>query len=140
MQHVQIISIGVVVTAILGSSYFILEKKKHHLNFKEYKGYLVNDEEMTGFFPCGGGPSYGLSWDHEVNLRAIYQKYKTKIREPIYFEFTARETEIGDYGVGLSGQKSHSYLRVSEIKNAQRHLNMGCGAKYPFRKIVVKFD
>lgn len=97
---------------------------------QEYSGYLVVDEEMVGFFPCGGGAPFGLASDHEL-LANAYRKYKQFLREPLYFVFEAKITGEGTYGIGMVDEKISRYLDANKIKRIERHERVTCGAIIP---------
>ena len=97
----------------------------------EFKGYLVYDEELVGFYPCGDKKTFGINRDDEVNLWSIYQNTKKYIREPIYIEVKALIKKEGEYGSGLVPEPIDQYLLIKEINKIENHKEIGCDAKVP---------
>lgn len=97
---------------------------------KEYKGFLVIDQEMKGFFPCGGGKAVGIGEGDKL-LEKTYLKYKKSPREPLYFVFLGEETSTGEYGIGPVLAPASTYLKSDTILRVERHERITCGAKIP---------
>lgn len=103
---------------------------------QEFEGYLVYDEEMVGFYPCGGGEPFGIDYSGDLDIRLIYQNLKTYLREPLYFKVSAEPTEFGEYGWGLIPEPASSYLKITEIKLFEKHESVVCGAIIPGSNIT----
>ena len=101
------------VVLILSALFFLSSCAK--LEDNKFKGYLVYDEELIGFFPCGRKQPYGINDNGKIDISAIYQNKKTYIREPIYFEVQAIIKLEGWFGVGLESQPVKEYLQVTAI-------------------------
>lgn len=101
-----------------------------------YSGYLVYDEEMIGFFPCGGGEPTGLSHS-DIDIRQIYRSHKSHLREPLYFEFDASQSDKGIFVYGPSSEPVDKYLEVEKVHIIQRHSEDTCGASI-IREIKVE--
>ena len=112
----------------LGSFIFIFLLSQVCFGSDEYKGYFVHDEEMTGFYPCGGGDALGIDLNSDIDVWSIYQNQKTYLREPIYIEATAVLSSEGLFGYGLVPEPVEKYLQISEIKKIENHAAVGCGA------------
>ena len=101
-----------------------------------YSGYIVYDEELIGFFPCGGAKPAGLS-DGKIDIPKIYKSHKSYLREPLYFEFLAIRSDVGIFGYGPTSEPVDLNLEVTKIRKIQRHSEITCGARVP-REIKIE--
>ncbi|MBB5213315.1 hypothetical protein [Microbulbifer hydrolyticus] len=116
---------------LLISAYFLHLERDFVSDHRTFKGYIVNDEELSGFFECGG--KIGVSFT-DAGKTGIYKEYsarKVKLREPIYVEVVGRITDDGGSGWGMAGEPWDQNLEIFELHRVERLLPVACGARPP---------
>ena len=93
-----------------------------------YDGYVVYDEEMVGFYPCGGGAPLGIDYSGDLDVRSLYQNNKRYLREPLYVEVIGKETQNGLFGLGTVPEPAESYLLIEQVSSIEHHEELRCGA------------
>jgi len=79
-----------------------------------YSGYIVYDEEMIGFYPCGGGSPYGLA-QSKVDIQNLYRSYKEYLREPLFFELQADLVDSGAFVFGPASEPVENNIQVVKV-------------------------
>ncbi|WP_444901993.1 hypothetical protein ACJJIG_02450 [Microbulbifer sp. SSSA007] len=116
---------------LLISAYFLHLERDFISDYRVFKGYIVDDEELSGFFECGG--KVGVSFT-DTGGTGIYKEYlarKVKLREPIYVEVVGRITDDGGPGWGMAGEPWDQNLEIRELQRIKRLLPVACGARPP---------
>lgn len=96
--------------------------------WRTFRGYIVHDEELSGFWECGGIEGRSFTDVGHSNVIRRYANYKANIREPVYIEFSGRIAGEGGRGWGLAGEPWSSNVEIREVIDMRRQMPIGCGS------------
>lgn len=93
-----------------------------------FKGYIVNDEELSGFWECGGVEGRSFTDVGNTGVSSMYLNYRAVIREPVYVEFIGRVAGEGGPGWGMAGEPWGSNIEIREVQTMYREVPIKCGS------------
>jgi|GEM_PF-3284373 len=97
------------------------------IELSTFKGYLVDDEEMIGFWGCDAAEPTSFTDPIDIGVTERYWLLKKNIREPIYFEIEGVLSDDGGFGYG-TGIDFEKNIEIHRIITAYRIEKIMCGA------------
>lgn len=131
--------ICVVLVIFAGLGMYFSHEKHYSAQWSQFSGYVIDDEELSGFFSCSGSQGMSFTDVGNANISNEYRLRKTKIREPIYVEFVGRIAGIGGSGWGMAGEPWEKNIEIKSISKIERTFPTNCKSRVPF-EITVEFD
>mgnify|MGYP000861485660 CR=1 FL=1 len=135
-NYILICAILVVFT---GAGMYLFHEKYYSEQWSQFSGYVVDDEELSGFFSCSGGVGMSFTDIGNTGISTEYRHRKTQIREPIYVEFIGRVAGIGGPGWGMAGEPWEENVEIKSLTKIERVFPENCKAKKP-TEITVRFE
>jgi hypothetical protein len=133
------IFICTVLVVFTGAGMYLFHKKYYSEQWSEFSGYIIDDEELSGFFSCSSSRGMSFTDIGNTGISKEYSYRKTQIREPIYVEFVGRIAGIGGSGWGIAGEPWEKNVEIKSIKKIECIFPENCEAKPPYG-ITVEFD
>ncbi len=128
-----------VLTVFTGAGMYFFHEKSYSDQWSAFSGYVIDDEELIGFFSCSGSKGMSFTDVGNTNISNEYALRKAKIREPIYVEFVGRIAGEGRAGWGLAGEPWERNVEIKSIKKIERIFPEDCKARAPF-EIEVEYE
>ena len=115
-QILNYILICAVLFVFTSAAMYLLHEKQYSKQWSQFSGYVIDDEELSGFFSCSGSVGMSFTDIGSTGISTKYRQRKTQIREPIYVEFIGRVAGPGGPGWGMAGEPWERNVEIKSIK------------------------
>jgi len=133
------ILICAVLVVFTGAGMYLLHDKHYSEQWSQFSGYVVDDEELIGFFSCSGSVGMSFTDIGNTGISTKYRQRKTQIREPIYVEFIGRIAGPGGPAWGMAGEPWEDNVEIKSLTKIERAFPENCKARRP-TEISVRFE
>lgn len=138
-QFSNYILICVVLVVFTSAGMYSYHESHYSEQWSQFSGYIVDDEEMSGFFSCSGSDGMSFTDVGNTGISTEYRHRKTKIREPIYVEFIGRIAGSGGPGWGIAGEPWEKNIEIKSLTKIERIFPENCKAKRRI-EIITTYD
>jgi len=128
-----------ILVVFTGAGMYFFHERHYASQWSEFSGYVIDDEELSGFFSCSGSQGMSFTDVGKTSISHEYRLRKAHIREPVYVEFTGRIAGVGGPGRGMAGEPWKKNVEIKNIKKIERVFPADCKANASYR-IEYEFE